>query len=137
MTVKELRDYLQKYEDDRPVGIVAAWPDRKIILQHHGLGIFDEEKKDFPLLAVEVWGQLPFKMPIPEDPENKTMICAWLTATLALTRQCSDLTLLTYKKDETTGNETVAARFANGQKKIDVTADSGVAMIKDILRALS
>lgn len=137
MKTKDMITWLQGFPEDAQVGIVAAWPDRKIILQHHGLGIFDEEKKDFPLLAVEVWGQLPFKMPIPEDPENKTMICAWLTATLALTRQCSDLTLLTYKKDETTGEETVTAHFANGQKKINVTADSGVAMIKDILRALS
>ena len=66
--------------------------------------------------------------------ENKEEICNQLYEALVLTRQCEDLLDLTYywRKEE------VIALFKNGYSKtINVEADSGFAMIKDIMRALS
>lgn len=66
--------------------------------------------------------------------ENKHTICRLLATTLASTRQFYDLYALTY--DEET--ETVECRFVNGgTKKVNVAADSGAAMIRDILKAIS
>lgn len=65
--------------------------------------------------------------------ENHQAICMLLCLTLRETRQYSDLESLDYaKKGE---GRYVIARFVNGgYRKINVTADSGIAMIKDILR---
>lgn len=65
--------------------------------------------------------------------ENHQVICMLLCLTLRETRQYSDLESLDYaKKGE---GRYVIARFVNGgYRKINVTADSGIAMIKDILR---
>lgn len=66
--------------------------------------------------------------------ENKHTICRLLATTLASTRQFHDLYALVY--DEET--ETVDCRFVNGgSRKVNVAADSGAAMIRDILRSIS
>ena len=67
--------------------------------------------------------------------ENHQVICMLLCLTLRETRQYSDLESLDYaKKGE---GRYVIARFVNGgYRKINVTADSGIAMIKDILEHL-
>ena len=67
--------------------------------------------------------------------ENYQVICMLLCLTLRETRQYSDLESLDYaKKGE---GRYVIARFVNGgYRKINVTADSGIAMIKDILKYL-
>ena len=67
--------------------------------------------------------------------ENHQVICMLLCLTLRETRQYSDLESLDYaKKGE---GRYVIARFVNGSsRKITVTMDSGIAMIKDILRHL-
>ena len=67
--------------------------------------------------------------------ENHQVICMLLCLTLRETRQYSDLESLDYAKK---GEERyVIARFVNGSsRKITVTMDSGIAMIKDILRHL-
>ena len=67
--------------------------------------------------------------------ENHQVICMLLCLTLRETRQYSDLESLDYaKKGE---GCYVIARFVNGgYRKINVTADSGIAMIKDILEHL-
>lgn len=64
--------------------------------------------------------------------ENYQAICMCLCVTLRQTRQYSDLESLDHvQKSE---DRYVIARFANGgYRKINVTADSGIAMIKDIL----
>ena len=72
--------------------------------------------------------------------ENKSAICHALEDALRLTRQYSDLIVLDYHGPEITGNgeETVTAEFVNqGSVHINVTADSGAAMIRDIMRALT
>lgn len=63
--------------------------------------------------------------------ENKQTICDLLLRTLACTRALEDLDKITY--DDKTENVTVRFR-GGGQRMINVTADSGVAMIRDILR---
>lgn len=67
--------------------------------------------------------------------ENYQVICDTLCSTLRLTRQFDDLVKLEHIQD---GKERyVVARFdGNYTKRIRVTMDSGIAMIKDILRNL-
>ena len=67
--------------------------------------------------------------------ENYQVICTLLCITLRETRQYSDLESLDYAKK---GEERyVIASFDNGgYRKINITMDSGIAMIKDILKRL-
>lgn len=68
--------------------------------------------------------------------ENKQEICNHLLQALKNTRQCRDLESLEYGPYGL-NNEIVVARFTNGGKRsINVTMDSGIAMIEDILRAV-
>lgn len=68
--------------------------------------------------------------------EDKQMICNKLLEALRLTRQFEDLKSLVYVR-ESDDCETVTAIFEQGStKEINVSLDSGAAMIRDILRAL-
>lgn len=65
--------------------------------------------------------------------ENKQLICDRLLECLYLTRQLYDLIDLDYIKEK----ELVVAHFEGGGKKeINVAMDSGIAMIRDIIRAI-
>lgn len=65
--------------------------------------------------------------------ENKQLICDRLLECLYLTRQFYDLIDLDYIEKK----ELVVAHFEGGGKKeINVACDSGVAMIKDIIRGI-
>lgn len=65
--------------------------------------------------------------------ENKQMICDRLLETLKLTRQLYDLIDLDYIEEK----ELVVAHFEGGGKKeINVAMDSGIAMIRDIIRGI-
>lgn len=67
--------------------------------------------------------------------ENKQRICDLLCATLKETRQHSDLVSLTYNyRDQDHQQVTVA--WENGGTSVNVSMDSGIAMIRDILKAL-
>ena len=66
--------------------------------------------------------------------ENKTMICMMLATLLSSTRQFSDLHAIIYDEK----SETVECQFMGETTiKINVAADSGWAMIRDILKAIS
>lgn len=68
--------------------------------------------------------------------EDKRAICDALCETLRLTRECSDLDTLAYVHCAA-GDEyvlTVWGADKRIKKRVCVTADSGVAMIRDILR---
>lgn len=70
--------------------------------------------------------------------ENKAAICKLLTATLQATRNGADVVAVTYSMaaagEAFAGEEFATVEFRNGyKKKVCVTADSGTAMIKDIL----
>ena len=68
--------------------------------------------------------------------EDKQKICDALVMTLRLTRDHTDLTDLIYEMRED-GYETVTAAWAHGGKRtINVTLDSGQAMIRDIMRCI-
>jgi len=68
--------------------------------------------------------------------EDKKEICKSLCETLKKTREYDDLTEIAYKKRED-GEEFIMAIFRDGYKiAACVTADSGAAMIRDILRAI-
>ena len=65
--------------------------------------------------------------------ENKQLICDRLLECLYLTRQFYDLIDLDYIKE----SEIVVAHFEGGHKiEVNVACDSGVAMIKDIIRGI-
>ena len=66
--------------------------------------------------------------------ESKQLICDRLVRTLRCTRGLCDLLELRYDAE----TECVTATFEYGRtKRINVAADSGTAMIKDIMRALA
>ena len=66
--------------------------------------------------------------------ENKQLICHLLIPALRATRSLHDLIALEYDGKE----ETVTAEFASGGKKtVNVAADSGTAMIADIIKGIS
>lgn len=69
--------------------------------------------------------------------EDKRLICGLLTPALQATRQYKDLVDLEYHDNKFTDDAYVLAVFSCGSKiRIDVTADSGSAMIRDIMRAI-
>lgn len=70
--------------------------------------------------------------------ENKKDILESLFETLTRTRKWSDeIAEMIYNKDKN-GNEEVLVRLyeGNAEKIIDVTGDSGMALIKDVIAAL-
>ncbi len=68
--------------------------------------------------------------------EDKTRIVAELLPVLQLTRMFSDLKALEYGASN--AGEYVTATFDNGfQKRVNVSGDSGVAVIRDIIGQLS
>ncbi len=69
--------------------------------------------------------------------EDKRLICASLTAALQATRQYRELVDLEYHDNDYTDDAYVLAVFSCGSKtRIDVTGDSGSAMIRDIMQCL-
>jgi hypothetical protein len=71
------------------------------------------------------------KLPV----ENKKRICVRLLGLLSLTRAGVGLANLEYRTDG--HDESVVITFAGGHRKVvDVTADNGVALIRDVLKAL-
>ena len=70
--------------------------------------------------------------------ENKKEITKALLPVLQMTRNLWDLTDLEYREDEeVSGIEVVIATFRNGHRKVvDVTMDSGTALIKDIINGI-
>lgn len=67
--------------------------------------------------------------------ENKQIICSFFQGTLVRTERYKNLIDLRYEERE--DGEWVTATYSNGSKKvINVTADSGPAMLRDILRGL-
>ena len=70
--------------------------------------------------------------------ENKKEITKALLPVLQMTRNLWDLIDLEYREDEeVSGIEVVIATFRNGHRKVvDVTMDSGTALIKDIINGI-
>lgn len=65
--------------------------------------------------------------------ENKQLICDYLTLALQKTRGAHDLVSLNYDSEE----EVVYGTFSGGDTRTcNVAADSGCAMIRDIMRQL-
>ena len=69
--------------------------------------------------------------------ENYNLLCEELCVLLRKTRYLSDLKSLTHIV-EPTGDRTVWAEFTGGYRKaVNVSKDSGFAMIMDILKGLT
>ena len=67
--------------------------------------------------------------------EQKKEICKKLEDLLKSTRAHSDLESLEYTTEEETCDEAVIATYTNGfTRVIDVSADSGISMIRDVLK---
>lgn len=70
--------------------------------------------------------------------EDKRKICELLLQTLQSTREYRDLVDLEYHDNEYTDDAYIYARFASGSvTRINVSLDSGSAMIRDILKCLA
>ena len=70
--------------------------------------------------------------------ENKQEICNLLLKALQATRGGEDITALDYVNDKEVGVETVTMHYKNGYAKtMDVSCDSGTALIKDIMKGVS
>lgn len=93
-------------------------------------------------IARDAWGYIEYEKALPADmvknyeltgtDEDKEKICKLLCKVLQLTRGAADLQKLEFDAD----TEIVTAVFPKGTKKINVAADSGLAMIKDITTQL-
>lgn len=69
--------------------------------------------------------------------EDKRAICNTLLVTLWSTREFEDLADLEYHKDGSADDAYVEAVFTDGRRtRIDVTSDSGIALIKDVINKL-
>lgn len=69
--------------------------------------------------------------------EDKKKICDLFMLTLQATRQYSDIEALNYEVTPN-GEEVVTAIFEQGGRKTaNVSGDSGIAMIKDIIKGLA
>ena len=66
------------------------------------------------------------------ESENKQAICDELCKTLQITRAGGDLRMLVYSTGE--DGEFVTAVFDKVSRTVNVTADSGTAMIRDIMK---
>ena len=92
----------------------------------------------------EAWGYVEYEKPLTNEQieafdfvsadggEDKKTICELLCKVLQKTRGAADLVSLEF--DEIT--EIVTVKFEGGERKINVAADSGTAMIRDIVNHL-
>lgn len=62
--------------------------------------------------------------------EDKVSICNALCSVLQKTRCCSDLIGIDYDEEK----EEVILKFVSGIRKVNVEADSGIAMIRDVVK---
>lgn len=70
--------------------------------------------------------------------EDKLEICNALLQTLRLTRDGRDISYIVYENSPMRREEIVTLEFNDGNiRKINVTADSGTALIRDVLKALA
>lgn len=69
--------------------------------------------------------------------EDKRKICSLLLPVVQATRAGWDVIDLEYTNNEFTDDEYVRIRYASGcTKKVNVTLDSGTAMILDVIKGL-
>lgn len=66
--------------------------------------------------------------------ENKQEILNLLVPALQATRDQHDLIGLTYEAFD--GTEIVRVEYAGGHRTVNVSLDSGIAMIRDVLRSM-
>ena len=67
--------------------------------------------------------------------ENKQHICDLLTETLKATRDQHDLVRIRYEEIGP-DHQQVVLDYEGGHRSINVSLDSGIAMVRDILRAI-
>ena len=68
--------------------------------------------------------------------ENKQQICDLLTEALKATRDQADLIRIRYEEIGPDHQQVVLDYAGNGHRSVNVSLDSGIAMIRDILMAL-
>lgn len=68
--------------------------------------------------------------------ENKQHICDLLTEALKATRDQADLIRIRYEEIGPDHQQVVLDYEGNGHRSVNVSLDSGIAMIRDILMAL-
>lgn len=71
-----------------------------------------------------------------EEGENKKKLVEGLTKLIKRTREGKGLKNIVYKKGNGDDEFVIIENF-NGSKQIDVTADSGIALMRDILAGIN
>lgn len=101
-------------------------------------GIGDRENGDRPASADPDGSSLRSPESIArQEPEDKQAICCALAQALWLTDGGSDLLALEYERDEHGNRETVVIYYlGGGKRRVNVTLDSGTAMIRDIMAVI-
>ena len=113
------------------------------ILRPVSMGTFPEPE-DNPILQISnfnqnkfvddigrnAWGFIVYKKVLPDQ---LAVICRRLCKTLQLTRMCSDLIMIGYDPEK----EIVTLFFQDHSLMVNVAADSGIAMINDIVNAIT
>lgn len=68
--------------------------------------------------------------------ENKQLICDLLTETLKATRDQADVVSIKFRELGPDDQEVTVTYENGGFRSVNVSLDSGIAMIRDILRAI-
>lgn len=71
-----------------------------------------------------------------EAKEDKQLICDLLCLALRATRNQADLEALVYHYEDAE-HQMVTVAYSEGGTSVNVSMDSGIAMIRDILKAIS
>lgn len=123
--------------DHKTLISVGSWAVRqkrvtnKVLRDHFGL---TEEEADDVYDHLKVIGIVGSMGYVEEPQEDKQRICDAFVGVLQLTRDLFDVMSLEYDPEE----ETVTATFTSGYTKTaNVACDSGVTMIKDIVKQIS
>lgn len=68
--------------------------------------------------------------------EDKQKILDAFCKVLQMTRSCSDLVDIIYSISDESGLECAILAFKYGDRMVNITGDSGTAMLKDVLKAV-
>ena len=71
-----------------------------------------------------------------EHMEDKQKILDAFCKVLQMTRSCSDLVDIIYSIPDESGLEYAILVFKHGDRMVNITGDSGTAMLKDVLKAV-
>ena len=132
--IKGAHDIADRLGVIRPVELEAV----KILVDLFRIEADIKDEKEDPLAALQYMNEDTWTQEEMEGGEDKANICRQLLPVLQHTRAGEGIREMRYVPFFGSGDEAIEIKFMNGELKIvNVTADSGIAMIKDICKAIS